>query len=537
MGQDESNPSELEDVPSTLVTDELGSSRSPTPANEEKSPEPSNGDVASGGPEPRVVDIEALSRTSSGPPYSAFSHAMKQWIVIMTALASFISPTTATIYFAVLSSLAEDIGVSINLINLTITSYMVFQALAPMLFGEFGDTAGRRPAFILAFTIYIAANVGLALQHSYPALVVLRCLQSAGASGTIALGFAAVADIASTAERGRYMGIVGAGINIGPSFGPVIGGLLTQYLGWRSIFWFCAVFTGAWLIPYILCVPETCRNVVGNGSIPPQGWNMTLVDFIRSRRSSKPRAVVHRKKLKFPNPINTLRVIFEKEMGLILIYTSLLYVVFVDVAATLSTQFAMIYDFDALQIGLCFMPYGVGCLIANIASGFTLDWNYRRVARNIGFTISRRRGDDLSNFPIERARIQPIYPALVVGLVAVAGYGWTLQARASLAVPLVIQFIIGLCIPGSFCILNTLIVDLYPEAPGTATAANNVVRCLMGAAGTAVIESMITGMGQGWCFTFLALVLAALAPILWVVENRGQRWRKERAARKAAIAQ
>ena len=219
---------------------------------------------------------------------------------------------------------------------------------------------------------------------------------------------------------------------------------------------------------------------------------------------------------------------YDKEMGLILFYNSILYLVFMDVAATLSTQFRALYHFTDLQIGLCFLPYGFGCCVATVAQGYVLDWNYRRVARKIGFTISRKRGDDLTNFPIEKARIQPIYPILAVGCLAVAAYGWTLQAKTSPAAPLVLQFLIGVCITGSFAILNTLIVDLSPKSPGTATAAMNLVRCSVGAAGMAVVESMIAGMGQGWCFAFLAILCAALSPILWLVHRRGPAWRKQK---------
>ena len=106
------------------------------------------------------------------------------------------------------------------------------------MFGDFGDMAGRRPAFILAVLIYIVgkfqrntvcaivnvsltgsnpANLGLALQNNYAALLILRMVQSGGSSGTLALGYAVVADIATSSERGKYMGVVGAGINVGPS--------------------------------------------------------------------------------------------------------------------------------------------------------------------------------------------------------------------------------------------------------------------------------------------------------------------------------
>jgi MFS family permease len=169
-------------------------------------------------------DLEnTLSRVSSGPPYTVFSPSMKRWIVAMNCVAAFMSPITANIYFPAIPTLSRDLGVGVDQINLTLTTYMILQALSPTIFGDFGDIAGRRPAFIIAFLIYLGANIGLALQRNYAALLVLRMLQSGGSSGTIALVYAVVADIAPSSERGKWMGIVGSGITIGPAVGPVIG--------------------------------------------------------------------------------------------------------------------------------------------------------------------------------------------------------------------------------------------------------------------------------------------------------------------------
>lgn len=490
-------------------------------------------------------DPENLTRQPSGPAYSVFSPSTKRWVAFMAAVACFVPPMSANIYYPVLAPIAEDLHVSVATVNLTVTSYMILQAISPTLFGDFGDMAGRRPAFLVAFAIYLVANVGLALQRNYAALIVLRMLQSGGSSGAIALGFAMVADISMSSERGKYMGIVGAGINVGPTIGPVLGGVLTQYFGWASIFWFCVALIGAWLVPFALFIPETCRNVVGNGSVPAQTWNRPVLDLIRRRRRHREReaAGLERqesvagqpaRKLRFPNPLRAVKIIFEKEMALILVYNSLLYVAFIDVAATLGTLFREIYHFNDLQLGLCYLPYGAGCCIASLGQGYVLDWNYRRIARKIGFTIDRRRGDDLSKFPIEKARLQPVYPAVVVGLITLVAYGWVLQLETSVAAPLVLQSIIGLTITGSFSIMNTLIVDLYPEAPATATAANNLVRCLVGAVGTAIIEYMISGMGRGWCFTFIAALCAVTSPMMFLIVRNGPGWRNERRMKEAS---
>ena len=107
------------------------------------------------------------------------------------------------------------------------------------------------------FILYIAANIGLALQNSYAALFLLRCLQSSGSSGTIALSSGVVADVATASERGSYMGFVTAGALLGPAVGPVIGGVLAQFLGWRSIFWFLTIFGASFLVIFAIFFPET----------------------------------------------------------------------------------------------------------------------------------------------------------------------------------------------------------------------------------------------------------------------------------------
>jgi MFS family permease len=495
-----------------------------------------------------VEDLEALTTTTTGPVYSAFGKWQKRYIVFMVTWAAFISPTSANIYFPALNPLAKELHVSNTLINLTLTSYMIFQGLAPTVFGDLADMAGRRPAYIFAFIVYLGANIGLALQDSYAALFLLRCVQSAGSSGAIALGMGVVADVSSSSERGSYMGIVGGGTMMGPALGPVIGGILAQFLGWRSIFWFLTIFAACWLIPFVLTVPETGRNVVGNGSVPPQGWNMTLIDWMRFRREAKAgnelsqtvsaegrrlaqAELASKRRLRFPNPLKTIHIIMEKDVGVVLVYNSLIYTAFYDITASLPSLFAEIYGFNDLQIGLCYLPFGCGCAIASFINGKMLDRNYKRVAKQIGFTINRKRGDDLRDFPIERARIEIIWPMLSIGLAAILCYGWVLEKNAPLAAPLVLTFLIGFCVNGAFNILSTLLVDLYPQSPATATAANNLVRCFVGAGGTGIINIMVEHMGRGWCFTFIALVCYVTMPLLLVEIKMGPKWREERRLR------
>ena len=489
--------------------------------------------------ESREENVEKLQKVSSGPPYSVFTLAQKRWIVFMTAFGGFFSPLSANIYLPALNALSKDLHVSNSIINLTLTSYMIFQGLAPTFFGDLGDQIGRRPVYILSFIIYLGANIGLALQTNYAALFVLRCLQSTGSSATVALGNGVIADIATSGERGKYIGYAVSGPMVAPALAPVIGGILTKFLGWRAIFWFLTIMAVVYLLPFILSFPETGRKVVGNGSIPPQGWNMSLLNYLQIRRSAHqephhtPETSLQpaRPPLHFPNPLRTLRIILEKDISLILFFNALIYTAFYTITATIPSLFSQIYHFNDLQLGLCYIPFGVGCALASVLTGHLMDWNYRRVAHISGFTIDLKRGDDLRDFPIEKARIQVIYPMLYFGIAAILCYGWVLERNAHLAAPLVLHFIIGLSLTGGFNVLSTLLVDLYPMSPSTVTAANNLVRCWMGAAGTGVVVEMIKGMGRGWCFSFIAGVVFLASGMLWVEERWGMGWREARRVR------
>lgn len=71
-----------------------------------------------------------------------------------------------------------------------------------------------------------------------------------------------------------------------------------------------------------------------------------------------------------------------------------------------------------------------------------------------------------------------------------------------------------------------MVVDIYPDNPAMATAANNLVRCLFSAGSTAVAIPMLGAMGRGWTYTLAALLFVAFSPILWVLMKFGPDWRR-----------
>lgn len=195
------------------------------------------------------------------PPYSVFSPKTKIFIVLMTAFSTLFSPFSSFIYFPAITPIAESYHRSLSELNLTVTVYQIMQAVAPLFFGDLSDQIGRRPVYMLTFAIYLGANTGLALQHNYAALMVLRALQSTGSSATVAIGSAVMADITTSAERGGYITAVQASAQFAPALAPVLGGILTQFLGWRSTFWFLAIAAGVFLVIYLPFAPEVSMQL------------------------------------------------------------------------------------------------------------------------------------------------------------------------------------------------------------------------------------------------------------------------------------
>ena len=115
--------------------------------------------------------------------YSVFTTTEKWCIVSMVACAAWFSTLTSFIYYPAIHELASTFSVSIDKINLTITSYMAVATIAPTLAGDAADILGRRPVYMISLGLYIVANFAIVLSNSYAALLGLRVLQALAISG------------------------------------------------------------------------------------------------------------------------------------------------------------------------------------------------------------------------------------------------------------------------------------------------------------------------------------------------------------------
>ncbi|KAI2471360.1 MFS general substrate transporter [Annulohypoxylon bovei var. microspora] len=495
-----------------------------------------------------VIAVDPENKASSDsapvedipPRFTIYKPWQKRLIVLSAAFSALFASWSAQIYLPALNIAAEDLHVSITRINLTVTSYMILQGVTPIFIGGFADSAGRRPAYIACFILYIVANVGLAESDSYGSLLGLRCFQSATISATQALCQGVVADIATSAERGQYTAFIAVPVTLGPSLGPVIGGAIAEFLGWRSIFWFLAGCAGVNLVILLCFFPETCRKVVGDGSILPRRRNQTVLQLVRNRRQKKPASdsesstpapaeSVEPPKFNFAwsKFVTSLVLLCEKELCLLFLYGGFVYAGVYAVATAVPTLFSEIYGFDGLKVGLVYLPMAVGSIFSVALVGKGMNWNYRRHARRLGVRVDRDRQMDLADFPIERARIEVAIPPLVLSMVIITAWGWALENEVSIAIICVLVFLLGLGLVSTTSVFSALIADVRPGKTGAASAANNIIKFLLGAAMAAAIDPLVRAVGPGKAYSIIAVLYVAFSPCLYFVVTRGMRWRRE----------
>ncbi|KIY45796.1 MFS general substrate transporter [Fistulina hepatica ATCC 64428] len=426
------------------------------------------------------------------------------------------SPMTANIYLPALPTLVDEFHTTTEVINLTVTIYLVFQGASPLFWGPLSDNYGRRLMFTACLALLAVSCVGLALiptSHYWPLFL---------------LPFGVLLDVAAPHERGMFFGVGNVAPMLGPMIGPIIGGGLTDSLGWRpvSLFWFLCILSGIMAVIVFLFLPETLRMIVGNGSIAPPHMLKTPISVVgnsvkKTRQPADAKRQMH----------NPFRLFLQFDVLVLLLFNGIQFAVFYGVTASLSTIFEDHYPYlDDTTTGLCFLAIGGGMVCGTVTMGRIMDRDYRRVKEK----MKRRAEEDGSvfdegAFPFERARIRLVPYITVTYTASAVAYGWCIDKNVNLSAPLIFLFFVGMFSTSMMSSISTLLVDLLPGQGSSITACNNFVRCSLGAVMVSVIQLMFDAIGVGFTFLVLgSLCIVFGVPCFWVVMQMMPVYRRKR---------
>lgn len=160
----------------------------------------------------------------------------KRTVLIVAAVGSFLTPFMGSSVNIALPSIQREFGIDAILLSWVQTAYLLAAAVFLVPVGRLSDIYGRKKTFAWGMLLFTAATFLSGLSFSAAMLITVRIAQGAGSAMIFATGLAIISSVFSPGERGRAIGVNVAAVYVGLSLGPVLGGLLTQHWGWRSVF-------------------------------------------------------------------------------------------------------------------------------------------------------------------------------------------------------------------------------------------------------------------------------------------------------------
>lgn len=179
-------------------------------------------------------------------------------------LGMFVSILATSVVSTSLPRIISDLGGSQASFTWVVTATLLTTTISTPIWGKLADLVDRKLLIQLALTISVLSSALAGLSHTTGMLIGMRAIQGIGAGGLTALGTVLIADIISPRERGRYMGLLGGVMAVGMVGGPLLGGVITDGLGWRWNFFVGLPFAVAAVVvlQLTLHLPRQTRRTV-----------------------------------------------------------------------------------------------------------------------------------------------------------------------------------------------------------------------------------------------------------------------------------
>lgn len=203
----------------------------------------------------RVIDAEAPD--SNAEAVSGATAAPRRWqvLAILSALMGFASIST-DFYLPAMPTMARALNATTGSVEYTISGFLIGFSLGQLVWGAVSDRYGRRIPVAAGLVLFVIGSAGCALSNSIETIIFWRIVQALGACAGVVLSRAMVRDLYQGPRAAQMLSTLIAIMAIAPLLGPILGGQIAEWAGWRAIFWTLAG-VGLVTLAALFTIPET----------------------------------------------------------------------------------------------------------------------------------------------------------------------------------------------------------------------------------------------------------------------------------------
>lgn len=483
-----------------------------------------------------------------------WGNARKTAILLIVSAGSLIAGLAVSIQNPANAQIQSDLRASSSEISWTLSVFILVQGIPGLMWSAISEIKGRKFVYVSSVALFVVASAIVAVSKTIGLVIGMRALQAAGSSALMSIAAATLADIYEPHERGTKMGLYYSAPLLGPALGPILGGVLTQTLGWRSIFWFIAVCAGVVLLALVFLFKDTFRkersltyqNVLQKrakeGELQHQHLDKSCRAFSATEKPAQP-VLESRTSLQQTGHLNVeansptiapassmkdvnvsladvnpfpplLKIVTRLNNIAILFASGLIFAFSYNISYTCSRTLSEHYDYDALQIGLVLLSYGIGSICGSLLGG---RWSDRTLAR-----LKQENGGK----SYAEMRLISTRPAMWFLPPVIIGYAWVCEKRVHVA-----AICVTLCLAGFFSTwvyASTLayIIDANPGRSSTVVATNSAFRCVFAFVAIEAAIPIQVAIGDGDLYTLWAGIMIIMEALILAVLYKGKEWRE-----------
>ena len=176
---------------------------------------------------------------------------------LVLGLLSAIGPFAIDMYLPALPSIGQSLGASMAAVQASLMAFFIALGIGQIIYGPVSDMVGRKAPLYFGLVLFAVASVGCALAPDIHTLVVLRFIQGLGACAGMVVPRAVVRDLHTGHDAARLMSLLMLVFSVSPILAPLVGSILIETVGWRSVFWAVTVAAVLGLILLATSLPET----------------------------------------------------------------------------------------------------------------------------------------------------------------------------------------------------------------------------------------------------------------------------------------